>query len=286
MNMTKVLVVGATGYLGLHIIKQLQKRDHDFVALARNGKKLLDNGVFKGQIIEAEVSDPQQLQGACEAVDVVISCLGITRQKDGLSYMDVDYQANLNVLREAEKAGVQRFIYISAFKAQVHPEVRMLQAKERFATVLLNSTIPLPCVIRPNGFFVDMEEIYHMAAAGKVYVFGNGKTTINPIHGADLADYCLANIHTNECELDVGGPEALSVRQIAQLAFQAQGKTEVIRSVPDWIRRFVLFGLKRLPQKWAGPAEFFLTMLEADAVAPLYGERSLAAHYQSLAECR
>lgn len=132
MTSKKVLVVGATGYLGLHIIKQLQKRRLDFVALARNRQKLLVNGVNEAQIIEAQVTSQQQLEGVCNSVDVVISCLGITRQQDGLKYMDIDYQANLNVLLEAEKAGVEKFIYISALNAAKYSNVRMLKAKERF----------------------------------------------------------------------------------------------------------------------------------------------------------
>lgn len=59
------------------------------------------------QIVQAQVTDAQQLQGICDGVEVVISCLGITRQRDGLSYADVDYGANLNLLLEAECAGVK-----------------------------------------------------------------------------------------------------------------------------------------------------------------------------------
>lgn len=282
MTVNKILVVGSTGYLGLHILKQLQANNQDFIALARNKKKLISNGIPADRIITAQVSDVEQLEGICQGIDVVISCLGITRQKDGMGYMDIDYQANLNALREAEKSGVRRFIYISAFKAQQYPQVRMLKAKERFVRELLNSTIESPCVIRPNGFFVDMEEIYQMAAKGKVYLFGDGNTRINPIHGEDLANFCIGHFATKERELDIGGPEALSVKQIAELAFQAQDKSASIARIPDVVRRILLYVLKWLPEKWAGAPEFFLTMLDEDAVAPQYGERTLGAYYSKM----
>ena len=103
---------------------------------------------------EAQVTRPNDLSGVCQGVDVVISCLGITRQQDDVGYVDVDYQANLNVLEEAERAGVRKFIYISAYNAQKYPQVRLLNCKERFASRLLQSTKLMPCVIRPNGFFL------------------------------------------------------------------------------------------------------------------------------------
>ncbi|GLO62812.1 3-beta hydroxysteroid dehydrogenase [Vibrio sp. MACH09] len=279
MTSKKVLVVGATGYLGLHIIKQLQKHRLDFVALARNRQKLLVNGVNEAQIIEAQVTSQQQLEGVCNSVDVVISCLGITRQQDGLKYMDIDYQANLNILLEAEKAGVEKFIYISALNAAKYSNVRMLKAKERFSTRLLNSKRLQPCVIRPSGFFSDLEEIYHMASKGHVYLFGSSSKKLNPIHGEDLAEFCIEAIHSNVKELDIGGPEVLTTSQIAQFAFEAQYKEVSIVRLPDWLRRLTLCLMKQLPEKWGGAAEFFLTVMGDDFTAPTYGKHKIKDYY-------
>lgn len=278
----RILLVGATGYLGLHLVKQLLQANCNFIALARNKSKLLNSGVAEERIIEAQVTDPSSLTGVCNNIDMVISCLGITRQRDGLTYQDVDYQANMNLLLEAEKAAVSKFIYVSAFNAQKYNQVRMLCAKERFSQRLLASDKLLPCIIRPNGFFSDLEEIYHMATKGKVYLFGRGAMRMNPIHGEDLAKYCIAAMTQQQCELDIGGPETLSVYQLAQLAFQAQHKQPVIVTVPDGVRRMILAVMKRLPEKWGGAAEFFLTVMGADSVAPEYGQRKIAEHYAKM----
>ena len=50
------------------------------------------------EIFEGEVTKPETLNKICDGIDVVISSIGITRQKDGLTYMDVDYQGNKNLL--------------------------------------------------------------------------------------------------------------------------------------------------------------------------------------------
>ena len=59
-------------------------------------------------ILEAQVTQPETLKGVCKNIDVVISTVGITRQKDGLTYMDVDFQSNVNLIEEAKKEGVKK----------------------------------------------------------------------------------------------------------------------------------------------------------------------------------
>ena len=287
MNVTnelknRVLVAGATGYLGRHLIEALQACDADFKAQARSADKLKDLGLNDSQIQIAQVTDADSLKGCCDGVDIVISCVGITRQKEGLSYMDVDYQANLNLLEEAERAGVKKFVYVSAFRANVIKSVRLLEAKERFACRLLVSEQLAPCVVRPNGFFADIEEFYNMAQSGRVYLFGSGDVRLNPIHGADLAGFILASLPNDEKELDVGGPEILSATQIAEFAFQSQGKMARITYIPDWVRKLALSVIRRLPENRVGPAEFFLSAMEGDAIAPCVGKHHLSDHFSLL----
>ncbi|MEJ2763046.1 SDR family oxidoreductase [Photobacterium sp. MCCC 1A19761] len=278
----RVLVAGATGYLGRHLVTQLLSRGAPLLALARDPHRLKELGLADPQIRIAQVTEPASLAGCCDDIDVVISCVGITRQRDGLGYMDVDYQANLNLLREAEKAGVKRFIYISAFNAPNFQTVRLLRAKERFARQLLTSTIPEPCVIRPNGFFSDMTEFYKMAKQGRIYLFGSGSQQLNPIHGDDLATFCLEAIHTNDRELDVGGPEILTHRQVAQIAFNTVKQPTNITYLPNWLSKLLLFLSRNLPEKHTGVVEFFLTASAQDMIAPAYGERTLAQYFQTL----
>jgi uncharacterized protein YbjT (DUF2867 family) len=278
----RILVAGATGYLGRHLVMALQNQGADFCALARNSEKLEAMGLKAIQIRQAQVTKADTLEGCCEGIDVVISCVGITRQKDGLGYMNVDYQANINLLEQAEKSGVKKFIYISAFNAPKFQSVRLLQAKEQFAQRLLASHLLKPCVIRPNGFYSDIDTVYAMAKAGRAYVFGEGDTLFNPIHGEDLARFCLESITLNERELDVGGQEALSLSQIVSLAFQALDKPEKTTRLPDFIRKAVLALVRRLPESLGGTLEFFLTVSGQDMLAPMYGQHQVLTHFKSL----
>ena len=276
--MKRVLVAGATGYLGGYILKELQRRGLWVRTLVRDNTKLRLSGSV--DVVEGFMTDPQSIEGCCRNIDVVISTVGITRQRDGLTYMDVDYQANMNLLKEAKKNGVQKFIYISVLHGQSLQHLKICEAKERFVGELERSGMDF-CVIRPNGFFSDMSAYTEMAGKGRVYLFGKGNHRVNPIHGADLATLCVDAIELDAWEIDIGGPQTLSHNEIAQLAFQAVKKKATITYIPEWLRRIVLWSLRRFTAtKFHGPVEFFLTVMAMDMLAPEYGESTLQTFFE------
>ena len=283
-NDMKVLIAGSTGYLGSHIVKEMQARAMDFIALARNDRKLLELGLGSEQIRTAQVTQKASLNGVCDDIDVVISTIGITRQKDGLTYMDVDYQANFNLLQEAKKAGVKKFIYISAINGDKYRHLKIFEAKEKFVEELRKSGLAYG-VVRPNGFFSDMKDFLDMAKKGKVYLFGNGEARLNPIHGKDLANFVINSIDSSENELSVGGPDIYSQNEIGMLALDAWGMQGKVVHLPDWIRKFTIWNLRTFTSvKTYGPLEFFLTLMAEDNVAPTFGEHHLADFYNNSVE--
>jgi uncharacterized protein YbjT (DUF2867 family) len=279
-KMKKVIVTGATGYLGKYLLEELKTQGYEVIALVRNAKKL--DGMDVDRIIEAEVTRPETIKGKFEGVDYIISAVGITRQKDGLSYMDVDYQANLNLMKEAEDARVTKFIYVAALNGDRLTHLKMCQAKEKFVNELKNSKLDW-CIIRPNGFFSDMTEILKMAKKGTVNLFGDGSYKTNPIHGADLAKVCVDAIESSEKIIEVGGPEVFTHNEIAELAFIVVDKKRRIKYMPEWMRKTIL-GLSRTftSSKTYGPMEFFFTVLAMDMIAPKYGTHTLSNYYAEM----
>lgn len=279
-NDRTVLLAGATGYLGSYIAKELAARQIPTKILVRNTEKAKDFKSDHTQIIKAEVTRPETLNGYFQGVDTVISTVGITRQKDGLSYMDVDYQANKNLLDEARKAGVRKFIYISVLNGNLYRNLKILAAKEAFVDELSTSGLEYN-IIRPNGFFSDMKDFLDMAKKGKVYLFGNGEQKFNPIHGKDLAIACVDAIESSKTEIGIGGPDILTHNEVAELALLACGKPINIIHLPHWLRKFVIGALRSFTSsKTYGPIEFFLTLMAEDAIAPRYGSNRLAAFFQ------
>ena len=86
-----VLLAGATGYLGKYIAKELIARNINTKIIVRNPVKAIPLAYDFVEIIPAEVTRPETIKGHFAGVDTVISTVGITRQRDGLTYMAVDY---------------------------------------------------------------------------------------------------------------------------------------------------------------------------------------------------
>lgn len=278
--MQHVLVAGATGYLGRHVLRALRRRGYTVHALARSAAKLDDLGDVVDVPHIAPITDPAALQGVCEGVDAVFTSVGITRQRDGLTYMDVDYQGNKNLLDEAVQAGVSRFAYVSVFNAEGFAHLKGIEAKLRFTQALRNAAID-PLVIYPNGFFSDMLEYLEMARKGRVWLVGPGDCRINPIHGEDLAEASIDAFEQGKHELQIGGPDLLTHREIAARAFAALGKPMKIAHIPLWVRDLTLGALRTFtPVTTYGPLEFFLTVLAADLPAPPAGRHHIADFFR------
>lgn len=277
--MQKVLVAGATGYLGRYLVKEFKKQKYWIRALARDANKLEDLKNYIDEIFEAEVTNPDSLLRIYKDIDIVISSIGITRQKDGLTYMDVDYQANKNLLDLAKANNVSKFIYVSVLNAHLMQDLKVIQAKILFEEALKESGLDYT-IVRPTGFFSDMLEFLNMAKKGRVSLFGSGENKINPIHGADLAQVCVGAIKKSEKEINVGGPEIFTFKEIAELAFRVLNKQVKISYLPMWMIQIILPLMRTFTSsKTFGPLEFMMSVMTMDVVGYLYGKTHLKDYY-------
>jgi len=170
---------------------------------------------------------------------------------------------------------VKKFIYISVLNGEKLRHLKICEAKEKLGDYLKSSGLDY-CIIRPNGFFSDMSDFLNMAKGGKVYLFGDGKLKLNPIHGKDLAKSVVDAINQDGKEINIGGPEMLSQNEIAELALKACGKSIKIVHLPDWIRKFALWSVRTFTSsKTYGSIEFFMTTMVMDMQAPQFGKHKL-----------
>ena len=281
-NGKKILVAGSTGYLGQYVIQELKRQGYWIRALCRNDQKIEPVRRYINDVYVGEVTKPETLTDLCKDIDIVFSALEITRQKDGLTYMDVDYQGNMNILKEAMANRVSKFVYVSVLNADKLKHLEGVKAKEKFVEELKATNISF-VIIRPNGFFSDIKEVYEMAKKGRVYLFGDGEYRANPIHGMDLAHACVENLHSINADIDIGGPEILSQSEIASQAFAALGKEKKITYIPLWIKSLILKVVRAVTSaKTYGPIEFFMTVLVMDMIAPKVGEHTLGQYFREL----
>jgi uncharacterized protein YbjT (DUF2867 family) len=279
--MPKLLIAGSTGYLGTFLLAEAKERGYVVRALTRSEEKLPRARSTIDETFIGEVTKTVTLDGVARGVDVVISAIGITRQKDGLRYRDVDYQGNLNLLREAVKCGVKKFLYVSVLHADRMSDLQIVKAKERFVDELQRSGLDYT-VIRPNGYFSDMRAFLTMAKRGRVFLFGRGDFRINPISGKDVASRCLDAIDLDDREQSFGGPVTFTHREIAQAAFGALGTRPRVTCIPVFFAKSILLLVRKLtPETIFGPVEFTLTVLTKSMVGPAIGKERLEDFFRS-----
>jgi len=233
------------------------------------------------EIFRGEVTQPSSLVGAASGMDAVMSCIGITRQREGLTYEEVDYRGNANLLEVARAEGATSFLYVALLHGPALQHLRIAAAKERFVARLRASGLN-SLVVRPTGFFSDMTEYLSSARTGRVFVFGSGGARINPISGRDLANASVDAFLRGEPELDIGGPRVFTHEEIAKLAFATVGRRASIWHLPMWTARAASRMLRAVtPVQVYGPVEFFLTVVTRDMVAPAHGQDQLADFFSS-----
>jgi uncharacterized protein YbjT (DUF2867 family) len=289
MSRRTVLVAGATGYLGRHLTLALKEAGWRVRVLVRDASKIAKAGpalspaleAYVDEVLEGDVTEPATLRGSCTDADVVVSTVSLMSGKGPLTWDDVDYRGNRNLLEEARAAGVQKMCYVSVFNADLMMDIPMVRAHEALVLDLAASGLEYT-VVRPTGYFSDMGAFLDMAKRGRIYLLGNGRNAGNPIHGADLADFCVANLDGESGFFDIGGPETLTMEEIAVLAFQTVEQPVRITRVPLRVASAGLSVLRPFDPKAADLGRFFVRSSSLDFRAPAYGVRRLADHFRTL----
>ncbi len=283
----RVLICGATGYLGRYLVRSAHEAGHWVRALVRKPDGLGENRKLCDDVFVGQATEPTTLAGMCDDIDVVISSLGNRTVKRKPTFWDVDYAANMNIVERATKAKVEQFIFVSVLHGDVtRSEIPQVEAREQVADALKKTDLHWT-IERPSGFFNDMSEFFNMARdRGSVWIFGDGKVAFNPIHGADLADAIVSHVGDENAygkEYPEGGPEVLTLRQIAELACEAAGKAPKIRSVPMWVLGAAATVITPFNGNVGSLLSMFHAMATTDAVTERYGTHHLADFYRELA---
>jgi len=286
----RVLVAGATGYLGRFAVQAFKQAGHHVRVLTRDEPRLHEGGPFTSpalsdadldEVFVGQVTKPETLQGLMADIDLVFSCVGISRQRDGLTFDEVDYQGNQNLIDLARDAGVRRFVYVAMEGAEQIRHLAITQVHEKVVDALKNSGLEYR-VVRPCGYFSDMGALYDMAKNGRGYLVGAGSNRMSPIHGRDLARVCVEAAEGEEIEVVAGGPDEMTQREALELAFDVVGKPAKITVVPIWLARIVVWLIGLLSKQYRDLADFIVTAGEIDGVGPPVGTTSLRSYFEEL----
>jgi divinyl chlorophyllide a 8-vinyl-reductase len=235
----RVVIVGATGYIGKFVVKESIRRGYDTVAVIRDGSAP-KNDFFEGAtVVTADVTDEPSLidnvfKVKAKSTDVVISCLASRSGIKSDSYL-IDYQATLNTLNAARAAEVKHFILLSAYCVQ-KPLLQFQNAKLKFEEALIAAGDINYSIVRPTAFFKSVSGQLELLQQGWPFVmFGDGEICrCNPIGEQDLATYminCIDDQTKWNKILNLGGPDdGMTMKKQGEMIF------DIIDKEPKFIK--------------------------------------------------
>jgi divinyl chlorophyllide a 8-vinyl-reductase len=150
----RVVIVGATGYIGKFVVQESIRRGYDTIAVVRPGSAPREDFFKDATVVYGDVCDEQNISDSVfkgKKTDVVISCLASRSGTKSDSYK-IDYQATLNCLNAARANGAGHFILLSAFCVR-KPLLQFQHAKLKFEKALTSAGDIKYSIVRPTAFF-------------------------------------------------------------------------------------------------------------------------------------
>jgi uncharacterized protein YbjT (DUF2867 family) len=252
-----ILLTGASGVVGGELLPVLLAEGHDVRALVRDPRKLGEHRVDV-QITLGDIGDPFSQRHALRGVDTVIHLAAAIRDQPGGTIEEVNGLATERLLRSAERAGVERFVFFSALGATGFQRTRFFRSKALAERAVqespLDSTVFAPSIIyRPGDPWITLLERFSLLPA--VPVSGSGHAIYQPIWARDVARCVVASLDdggSNPGRYELVGPELLSYDDIVEVVLEARGRRRPLIHVPLGLVRTGLRALELL----AGPAVF------------------------------
>src|SRR5262249_50417931 len=244
-NSTKnstVLVVGATGVLGMEVCRQLAAAGKKVKGLVRTSSQkekvdgLRELGV---ETVTGDMKDPQSLYQVFQNVDAIISSATSTiSHQEGDSIETVDLSGQLNVAEAASAAGLQHVVFISFPPFPPMTPEFPLQSAKRTVEHRLKSKSFTYTILQPTYFM----EIWLGPVLGfdfaraKAVIYGEGKNKISWIAIKDVASFAVASIGNPAAQnavIQLGGPDDLSVRDVVGIFERESRQIFELQNVPD-----------------------------------------------------
>lgn len=240
-----ILVTGATGFVGSHLVKGLVKAGHKVRALVRGGDH---SERIKGKDVElfmGDVTEPESLDGMAEGCFAVIHLVGIIQPGPGYTFKSIHEDGTMNVIAASKDSGsVMHFIYQSALGtrkgavSEYHKTKYIAEELTRGSG--MNYTITRPSIIfgQGDGFTTRLTQVIRMAPV--VPVIGPGKGLLQPVYIDDLVKVFVGIVGNPDyygMTLEIGGPEELTFDEVVEDLRSALHSVKPVIHVPTALMR-------------------------------------------------
>ncbi len=245
-----ILVAGGTGLLGVQVARLLRERGAAVRVLSREPERVRGRLCAGVTLLAGDVRDAATLPAAVAGARVVISAVHGFAGSGAESPKTVDWLGNRNLIEAARAAGVEQFVLVSVQGASPDHPIELFRMKYRAEQELRRSGLGWT-IIRPTAFMELWVKLIGepLCTAGATRIFGRGENPINFVSVYDVARYvarAACDTSLRGQVLEVGGPENLSLLQLAETFARVTGKHGTHRHVPLAMMRAMAVLLRRL----------------------------------------
>lgn len=270
-----MLVTGASGFLGRHLVPRLVARGHEVRGLARNRPREGGLATLGVEWWTADVRESPDLIGAAGECDRVIHLAGgwVPGPAGDGDPGEVHHGGTRNVVREALDAGAERFVYVSALGARPDgsPFFRAKYAAEReVQEVDVEAVVFRPAVVYGEGDRFTAELRSMLLRYPALPVFGETEFRLQPVSIEDVVEALCQAVERPAFENEVfelGGPAPLLFREIVDAVAEAVGGSRRVVGMPEALEPAVAAAARPLgwPPPWS--AERFRRLRESGLLA-------------------
>ena len=255
-----ILLTGASGFIGHHILHALEQQNHHVTACYRSPGKL----VFRSkntrtlQLDYADMMKEIDWLPHLKNIDVVINCVGIIVEAKQQTFQTLHAQVPTALFKAAEQVAVKKVIQISALgadqKAQSAYHLSKKSADDALKALSMDWYVLQPSIVYGDG--AQSMALFHALAALPVHaLIDGGEQLMQPVHVSDLVDtviQCLKPDSKACITLPLVGPKAISFKNLLEQLRQRLGKKPAVTfSLPGGLAQGSVF-----MGKWLGEPTF------------------------------
>ena len=248
-----ILLTGASGTVGRALLPLLLEAGQDVRALVRDprglGRHRVDVQIALGDL--ARLGDRHLQRQALRGVDTVIHLAAAIRDEPHARVEELNGLATVRLLRAAERAGIDRFIFFSALGATDFQRTRFFRAKALAEQAVdaspLATTVFAPSIVYdPGDRWVRLMK--RLALLPVLPISGSGRSAFQPIWAGDVARCVLAALDRGNdgARYELAGPEVLTYDQIARAVAREAGRQRPLVHVPLSLVHLSLVALRRI----------------------------------------
>ena len=287
--MSTVLVTGASGFVGSHLLPELIGAGHRVVALVRSpasGEKVTRRlpaaAAANLELRTGDVDRPATLPAALAGVEAVVHLAAIPRDSNGgRKLLAVNLDGTRNLVAAMQASGVMRLVHLGALGVEDREELHYAKSKARAERAVRESgldwTILKPSLLfgPGDGFFNIVADLVRVSP-GIVPVPGNGTSRFQPLHVGDLALCLRLSLERPETvghAFELGGPRVWTYREITAEVCRGMGRRRAILPMPLPLIRLVAGAAEAVHLPFPVATDQ-LRQLALDNVGPLDGVHS------------